>query len=365
VESEPLAVSFADCVEQGNSVEINTGAACTYQNGQTVMRRPGAIVFKNPPKTITAGETMMLSGSVRPLMQDSTFEYVVTGANPGEQAEGKLNSGSNMNRRDFTLEVPLDFQPQFANFRLGEVLPDGRLIEQEKFQFEIIDPNPESDNQPDSATDSAESNQPGVNEDAFDPLQEQLDTMPPSVVLEVPFTPQAPNGNWNPPFDEACEESSVLMVEHYLNDKQFNGDAAQKIRQATDWVESQGYAVDITTNETALLARQFYNLSAKVYDGEEVSIENIKKLIALGHPVIIPAAGRVLANPYYSGEGPPYHMLVITGYNEQEFYTNDPGTRRGEDFPYAYETVIDAIHDWTGDKATIESGAKKMLVVGG
>lgn len=38
-------------------------------------------------------------------------------------------------------------------------------------------------------------------------------------------------------------------------------------------------------------------------------------------------------------------MMVIRGYDETYFYTNDVGTRRGENFRYTHETIMDAMHD--------------------
>ena len=46
-------------------------------------------------------------------------------------------------------------------------------------------------------------------------------------------------------------------------------------------------------------------------------------------------------------------MLVLIGYDENNFITNDPGTRRGEKYKYPQERVVNAIHDWTGTKETI------------
>ena len=47
-----------------------------------------------------------------------------------------------------------------------------------------------------------------------------------------------------------------------------------------------------------------------------------------GVPVLLPAAGRLLRNPYFSGQGPLYHMLVVKGYTRDgKIITDDPGTR--------------------------------------
>jgi hypothetical protein len=77
--------------------------------------------------------------------------------------------------------------------------------------------------------------------------------------------------------------------------------------------------------------------------------------------IIAPFAGRMLGNPFYSGEGPYYHMLVIKGYDEENFITNDVGTRRGENFIYSYETVMQAIHDYR--ETGIETAPKKVMVI--
>jgi hypothetical protein len=68
-----------------------------------------------------------------------------------------------------------------------------------------------------------------------------------------------------------------------------------------------------------------------------------------GKLVIIPAAGRLLGNPNFSGQGPIYHMLVVRGFDNKtgEFITNDPGTRKGEGYRYKYSVLINAIHDWS------------------
>jgi hypothetical protein len=57
-------------------------------------------------------------------------------------------------------------------------------------------------------------------ETPFDPLKNvHQKPLPKQVLLSVPFTPQAPHANWNPPFDEACEEAALLMVENISLEK--------------------------------------------------------------------------------------------------------------------------------------------------
>jgi len=92
------------------------------------------------------------------------------------------------------------------------------------------------------------------------------------------------------------------------------------------------------------------------------SVNDIKEIIASGKLVIVPAAGRELGNPFYRSPGPLYHMLLIKGYTQNRFITNDAGTKRGENYPYDFDTVTNANHDWNG--GNVEAGAKKIIIVG-
>ena len=189
-------------------------------------------------------------------------------------------------------------------------------------------------------------------------------SQPAGVRLQVPFTPQAPTANWEHPFDEACEEVSYLMVEYMLQGKVFTPELAeQEIADFVQYQTERGYAVDITLQELAELVEQKYGRTTTVFTGSEVTVAKIESLLAEGYPVIIPAAGQLLGNPYFSGDGPPYHALVITGYDQHNFITNDPGTKRGEGFTYNKEHLVSVIHNWTGSVSTITTGEPALMIV--
>lgn len=199
----------------------------------------------------------------------------------------------------------------------------------------------------------------------FDPLADAPAEVPASVRLTVPFTPQAPDAKWYPPYAEACEEASLLMVEYFLRGEAFpKGVADREIVALTSWHTEHGYGEDVTTQQTATFAREYFHRNAKVYTGDDVTLEHIKRLLTAGHPVIIPAAGAELGNIHFQVPPPPYHMLVITGYDATHFFAHDPGTRFGADYAYGQQALLDAIHDWTGDKRTVSDGQRAMLIVG-
>lgn len=192
--------------------------------------------------------------------------------------------------------------------------------------------------------------------------------LPASINLAVPFTPQAPRANWDEFHEETCEEASLLMVHRF-----FEGDDASK-RMDPDFVEEQlasmatfedglfGYNADTTITQVGILAEQMFG-----YENVEVlenpTREELKKHLAAGHPIIIPAAGQELGNPYFTPPGPEYHMLVLRGYTaDDKFIANDPGTRRGEEFLYPQDTVMAAMKDWNV-KDQLANGPRRALVI--
>lgn len=185
-----------------------------------------------------------------------------------------------------------------------------------------------------------------------------------SVNWDVPFTSQAPLGNWEEPFKEACEEASVLMVMRYFQGTDFESpeEASVAIEKLVADNTALGFAVDSSAAEiVVLLNDQDPSLEARLlHDPTE---EDLKKVLSEGKLVIVPAAGQQLGNPYYTPPGPRYHMLVIRGYTDNGYaITNDPGTKRGEGYAYTWDLLLSAIHDWNdGD---VENGAKVVVVVG-
>jgi len=55
--------------------------------------------------------------------------------------------------------------------------------------------------------------------------------------------------------------------------------------------------------------------------------------------------------------------LALVDIAEGRVVTNDPGTRKGEEYQYAPDVLLNAIHDWNGSGDTIEEGRKAMIVV--
>ncbi len=186
---------------------------------------------------------------------------------------------------------------------------------------------------------------------------------PATMLIEVPFIVQAPTGNWDMPYQEACEEASLIMIHHFLAGETLTAQEADKeILDMVQWENDEfNYSADLTIEELKRVAEDYYKHTGQLF--YDFTIDDMKRLLVEGHPLIVPLSGRDVGNPYYSGEGPWYHMLVVTGYDAHNFITNDVGTKRGHNFRFPQERFFNSIHNWTGQKEDIRNGRKAMLVL--
>ncbi|HTK04411.1 MAG TPA: C39 family peptidase [Candidatus Eisenbacteria bacterium] len=176
-----------------------------------------------------------------------------------------------------------------------------------------------------------------------------LRTTPRSASINVPFTSQAPAGDWSEPWQNACEETSIYMVSSfYANEPIKREEAIARIKEI---LRVKKETLQVSKDESLetiskLIAELGLPWSTRiVYDPAP---EDLKRELADGHPVIVPVYAPALGNPYYAKIDPPdYHVLVLTGYDDGEgvFIVNDPGTRSGQGLRFPYATFMAAIHD--------------------
>lgn len=184
-----------------------------------------------------------------------------------------------------------------------------------------------------------------------------------SINLAVPFTSQAPTTNWQQPFQDACEEASVLMVDYYYQNQSMPEPAEVELvlSEMVDWqIENWGDHHNLTMAELAEFITTTFGYQTELIP--DLTPVKVKEYLELGQPIIIPANGHVLDNPNFSGDGPEYHMLVIKGYSDNYFVTNDPGTRKGADFIYTSENLFASIAEWN-QKESLATGPQIGLVI--
>lgn len=187
-------------------------------------------------------------------------------------------------------------------------------------------------------------------------------TIKEEINLAVPFTSQAPEENWELPWQEACEEAVALMMDAYY--KNYNLSplfARDEIIKMVEWETKQGWGVSIEISKIKDLMVNYLSSKYKVKIIEDPTVEMIKKYISNGQPVLVVADGKVLPNPHFRSGGPVYHALIIRGFTKDSFITNDPGTKFGENFMYKYSDLLNAVHDW--NNGDVKNGKSVVLVI--
>jgi hypothetical protein len=182
------------------------------------------------------------------------------------------------------------------------------------------------------------------------------------VNLPVPFTSQAPEQNWDQPWQDACEEAAMLMLDAYHKGYGVSPlFARDEILKMVAWQDARGWEYSISMEQIRQFAEEYLKLNGTVRVIENPGVNDIKRLLAEGKPILAVADGKALPNPYFRNGGPVYHALIIRGYTDDSFITNDPGTRLGENFLYRYDDLLNAIRDWNG--GDVKHGERVVLVV--
>jgi len=187
-------------------------------------------------------------------------------------------------------------------------------------------------------------------------------TFPDELNIQLTFYSQAPFGNWDYPWQEACEEASALLVanayyEHNWTREEFN----DQILKLVDWQKGYfGTYLDTTAAQISEMLDKDLGLKSVIHDNP--TFEDVEKALNKGHLIIMTFAGKELNNPYFTNGGPVYHALVVKGYKKdpQKVITADVGTRRGEDFVYSWSNIYSSLHDYA---EPIDNGAKRMIEV--
>lgn len=195
-------------------------------------------------------------------------------------------------------------------------------------------------------------NQEIVKEAKNNALKTNKDALPESAYLEVGFICQAPlqtSQNWIL-HEESCEEAALLQAYLYETSQSVSKEEANTIiLDMIEW-QKENFAghFDLHGEKMKEFISKYYNISEDevefIRHGE---IEDIKRIVAEGHPAIIPVTGEILNNPYYPYPG--YHMLTVIGYTKDKIITNDNGTKRGADFSYDTEIFNEAFQDAGGE----------------
>ncbi len=185
---------------------------------------------------------------------------------------------------------------------------------------------------------------------------------PPSASVNVPFTSQAPEGNWSEPWQNACEETSVYMVSSFYGDDPIKRE--QAVLKIKEILKVKNEDIKVSKDESLATIADLIDKLGLPWSAvivENPTIDDLKTELAAGRPIIVPVFAPLLKNAQYGVSDVEYHVLVLTGYDDKDgvFIVNDPGTKNGHGLRFTYDTFMGAIHDLNPkDK---EAGKKAVL----
>jgi Peptidase_C39 like family len=192
-------------------------------------------------------------------------------------------------------------------------------------------------------------------------------SLPRAVFLRVPFTSQAPLGDWAAR-QHTCEEATLLMVDRYLSGDRSGRlidpmTAERAINQITMWKP----ALDLTPQQVGQVAELHMGWTYTILPADRMVME---EQLALGRPLIIGVRTHGLGNPNYPGyfthfEQPGWsvsHYVVVVGYDQSgNFILNDPGINAGHSTRITFPQLIHAIDDL--DRAYPNLNAGRVFLV--
>lgn len=188
--------------------------------------------------------------------------------------------------------------------------------------------------------------------------------LPNSVVLDVPFTDQAPTGKWDR--NEDCEETSIVMARAYLTGDTSDivppAEAQESITALKQWEAANiGYNANTGAYATSHMAEGAFSL--KVDQIKDYTADDLKQALVDHHVILLPINARLLGNPTYAESGPLYHMIVVRGYTTDGFVVNDPGTVNGDANIYSFDTLHNAAADWNQQAKILDPTIKIALIL--
>ena len=188
--------------------------------------------------------------------------------------------------------------------------------------------------------------------------------IPASLILQVPFSSQAPNNNWDR--NEDCEETSITMANAYLTnttqDKLQAGAAQEAINNLKAWEQAHlGYNANTGADATTQMAEGAFGLTIKQIPN--FTEADLKAELTNRHPILLPINAKLLPNTHYVNGGPLYHMIVLRGFKGDTFIVNDPGSDNGDGNEYSFNVLQKASADWNNTTKTIDASRKIALVV--
>jgi hypothetical protein len=190
--------------------------------------------------------------------------------------------------------------------------------------------------------------------------------LPSQVLLQVPFTTQAPLNNWAQ-HQESCEAATLTMLVSYWQHSSavvIDPHAADaSINQIDKW-KSQP---DLNVTMMGELAEQHFGYAYRIVPNDP---KVIAEQLSAGRPLIAEVRTHALGNPRYPGYSTHYeqngysvpHFILIIGYDSSGVWLNDPGISWGRGYHISYAQLAHAIDSLDQHHPALNQGQVLLLL---
>jgi hypothetical protein len=189
---------------------------------------------------------------------------------------------------------------------------------------------------------------------------------PDHIVLQVPFTTQAPLNNWAQ-HQESCEAATLsMLVSYWRHDPSVVIDprSADGMIAAIDSWKPQP---DLTYKMMGELAQQHWGYTYEIVPNDPKAIA---MHLAAGRPLIAEVRTHALGNSHYPGYSNHFeeqgysvpHFILIIGYDSTGVFLNDPGISWGRGYHISYAQLAHAIDSLDQHHPSLAQGQTLLLI---
>ena len=186
------------------------------------------------------------------------------------------------------------------------------------------------------------------------------------VKIPAPYTSEVPTGSWATPWNNACEEATIVMVnDYYFGYENMTKKIAIDNMSPLFKIENKIFGSNANTDatQTAKLINDYTDSVALIKDNP--TLEEIKDELRQQRPVISFHYAKNIPNPNYHWRagGSYYHVMTLVGFDEntKEFFVHDSGDPvTGAYHRYAYSVIMNSLHDYN-HKTRRADGTPRVL----
>lgn len=190
--------------------------------------------------------------------------------------------------------------------------------------------------------------------------------LPDHMLLQVPFTTQAPLNNWAQ-HQESCEAANLSMLYYYWTNHSevvIDPHAADNLINQIDHWKPQP---DLNDTMLGQMAEQHFGYSYRILPNTP---EVIAQQLSAGRPLLAEVRTHGLGNPHYPGYSSHYeqtgwsvpHFVTIIGYDSSGVWLNDPGISWGRGYHISYAQLAHAIDDLDQHHPNLAQGQVLLLI---